>query len=93
MGGAFAQAAFAGLPTDLATCDECLRELFDPGDRRYRYPFVNCTACGPRATIVDELPYDRERTAMLRPGEVRLRSVCPGCEPRCGRLPCRTSAQ
>ncbi|MEU4689889.1 carbamoyltransferase HypF [Actinoplanes sp. NPDC023714] len=57
-------ADFAGLPADLATCDDCLRELFTPADRRYRYPFLNCTACGPRATIVDELPYDRVRTAM-----------------------------
>jgi hydrogenase maturation protein HypF len=49
---------------DAATCDRCLKELFDPGDRRYRYPFVNCTDCGPRFTIVVSAPYDRERTTM-----------------------------
>ncbi len=49
---------------DTATCDDCLRELFDPADRRYRYPFTNCTNCGPRFTIVQDVPYDRDQTTM-----------------------------
>ncbi len=52
------------IPADVATCDDCLRELFDPDDRRYRYPFINCTQCGPRFTIVTGVPYDRPLTTM-----------------------------
>ena len=49
---------------DIAICDECAQELYDPGNRRYLHPFINCTCCGPRLTILDLLPYDRERTSM-----------------------------
>jgi Hydrogenase maturation factor len=61
---------------DIATCDDCLKELFDPSDRRYLYPFINCTNCGPRFTIIESLPYDRERTTMRK---FRMCSPCK-CE-------------
>jgi hydrogenase maturation protein HypF len=58
---------------DSATCDDCLRELFDPADRRFHYPFINCTNCGPRFTIVQDVPYDRANTTM------RVFPMCPAC--------------
>lgn len=56
--------AFQPISPDVAICDDCLRELFDPSDRRYLYPFVNCTNCGPRFTIIIDIPYDRPFTTM-----------------------------
>jgi hydrogenase maturation protein HypF len=59
---------------DIAICADCLREIFDPANRRYRYPFTNCTNCGPRFSIIEELPYDRPNTSMRRFKQ------CPECE-------------
>src|SRR5438552_17316054 len=59
---------------DTATCNDCLKELFDPQDRRYRYPFINCTNCGPRFTIVQDVPYDRDKTTM------RTFPLCSQCQ-------------
>jgi len=59
---------------DLATCDDCLSELFDPEDRRYGYPFLNCTNCGPRLSIIQDVPYDRDKTTMEK------FRMCPDCE-------------
>jgi len=58
---------------DVATCPDCLRELFDPQNRRYRYPFINCTNCGPRFTIIADIPYDRPNTTM------RVFPLCDDC--------------
>lgn len=55
---------FVPISADVSTCDDCLKELFDPDDRRYLYPFINCTNCGPRFTIIEDIPYDRARTTM-----------------------------
>ncbi len=65
--------AFQPISPDVCICDDCLRELFDPNDRRYLYPFINCTNCGPRFTIIQDIPYDRPLTTMAP------FAMCPDC--------------
>lgn len=71
--GGVAKAQISVVPPDIALCDDCLREMLDPKNRRYRYPFITCVNCGPRFTIIEDIPYDRERTSM------REFPLCPDC--------------
>ena len=67
-------AANTAIPPDIAICDDCLNEFLDPDDDRFHYPFINCTNCGPRFTIVETIPYDRPKTSM------KVFPMCSRCE-------------
>jgi hydrogenase maturation protein HypF len=68
------EGAFQPISPDVTICPDCLREMLDPNDRRYRYPFINCTNCGPRFTIIKDIPYDRPKTTMAD------FPMCPDCK-------------
>ncbi|MFN4133150.1 MAG: carbamoyltransferase HypF, partial [Candidatus Hadarchaeales archaeon] len=90
--------AVSTIPPEIAICDDCLREMIDPSDRRFGYPFITCVNCGPRFTIIEDLPYDREKTSMrdfplcekclqeyTNPADRRYHAeptCCPACGPR-----------
>ncbi|HEY3474970.1 MAG TPA: carbamoyltransferase HypF [Anaerolineales bacterium] len=92
------EGAFQPISPDVSICPDCLRELFDQNDRRYRYPFINCTNCGPRFTIIKDIPYDRPKTTMVSfpmcrdcereyndPSDRRFHAqpvACPVCGPK-----------